>query len=244
MKMWKRLDTKEITMCDKKMRQLLKYIETVVFAVLYRLYNHWFVRQYEHLKEVRMSMTCAGLGLLLALFMFCAGQAGAQQSATVEKEPKTKLESFQARTGAVVIKGYSRIGNVSAVGTVEVTAMEFTDAATGKKQTGIAIEIKGGRLENTDISFIDYDEVDSLIKGIDYISKVTTEVTKLGQFEATYKTKGSFRATTYSSSRSDLIDAAVSSGYIMTATAFLSLQQLGELRAIIAEAKQKLDSVK
>lgn len=190
-----------------------------------------------------MSKTYAGLGLLLVLSMLCTVQAGAQQSATVEKEPKTKLEAFQAQTGAVVIKGFSHIGKLSALGSVEVTAMEFTDAATGKKQTGVVIEIKeSGRLENTDRSFIDYDEVDSLLKGIDYISKATADVTKLSQFEATYKTKGYFRATTYSSSGK--IDAAVSSGYIRPATAFLSLQQLGELRAIIAQAKQKLDSVK
>lgn len=189
-----------------------------------------------------MSKTYAGLGLLLALSVLCAGQAGAQQSATAEKEPKTKLEAFQAQTGAVVIKGYSGIGKISALGSVEVIAMEFTDAATGKKQTGVAIEIKeSGRLENTDRSFIDYDEVDSLVNGIDYISKATSDVTKLGQFEATYRTKGNFSATIFSSSGK--IDAAVKSGYIRPATAFLSLQQLGELRAIIVQAKQKLDSV-
>ena len=148
-----------------------------------------------------MSKACAGLGLLLALSMFCAVQAGAQQSAAVEKEPKTKLEAFQAQTGAVVIKGFSRIGKLSALGSVEVTAMEFTDAATGRKQAGVTIEIKeSGRIENTARSFIDYDEVDSLLKGIDYISKATADVTKLGQFEATYKTKGYFSATTFSSS--------------------------------------------
>lgn len=190
-----------------------------------------------------MSKTCASLGLLLAISMFCGVHAGAQQSAPVEKETKTKLEAFQAQTGAVVIKGYSRIGKFSALGSVEVTAMEFTDAATDKKQTGVAIEIKeSGRLENTDRSFIDYDEVDSLLKGIDYISKATADVTKLDQFEATYKTKGYFKATTYSSSGK--INVAISSGYIRPATAFLSLQQLGELRAMIAQAKQKLDSVK
>ena len=190
-----------------------------------------------------MSKTCARLGLLLAFLMVCVAEAGAQQSATVGKEPKTKLEAFQAQTGAVVIKGFSRIGRLSALGSVEVTAMEFTDAATGKKQTGVAIEIKeSGRLKNTDRSFIDYDEVESLLRGIDYISKATADATKLDQFEATYKTKGYFKVTTFSSSGK--IDAAVSSGYIRPATAFLSLQQLGELRATIAQAKQKLDSVK
>ncbi|MBU6391901.1 MAG: hypothetical protein KGJ87_01050 [Planctomycetota bacterium] len=189
-----------------------------------------------------MSKTCVGLGSLLALSMLCAVQAGAQQSATVEKEPKTKLEAFQAQAGAVVIKGYSHIGKITEAGFVEITAMEFTGATTGKKQTGVAIDIKDPIIGNNNRSFIDYDEVDSLLKGIDYISKATADVTKVGQFEATYTTKGYFRSTTYSSSGK--IAASVSSGYIRPAQAFLSLQELGELRAMIAQAKQKLDSVK
>ena len=47
------------------------------------------------------------------------------QNATpaMEKEAKTKLEAFQAQTGAVVIKGFSHIGR---------PVMEFTDAGTGQ----------------------------------------------------------------------------------------------------------------
>lgn len=122
--------------------------------------------------------------------------------------------------------------------------MEFIDASTGKKQKGVVIEIvQGGRFENTDRSFIDNDEVESLLKGIDYISKATTEITKLSQFEATYKTRGHFKVTTFGGS-SGKIDVAVSSGYMRPASAYLSLQQLSELRVMIAEAKQKLDSMR
>lgn len=169
----------------------------------------------------------------------------AQQTEEAERGPKTKLEAFQTQTGTVVIKGYSEIGKVAALGSVEVNAMEFTDATTGRKQSGVLIEItESGRLQNTDRSFIDFDEVDALLKGLDYISKATSDVTKLGMFEATYKTKGYFSATTFSSSGSGEIEAAVKSGYIRPANAYLSLQQLAELRALIQKAKQKLDAVK
>jgi hypothetical protein len=76
-----------------------------------------------------MSKTYAGLGLLLALSLLCAGQAGAQQVPAVEKEPKTKLEAFQGQAGVVVIKGYSHIGRIfygkvkPPIGTLDVTAM-------------------------------------------------------------------------------------------------------------------------
>jgi len=184
------------------------------------------------------------IGLLLVLLILWVTNVEAQQSSSLKKEPKTKLESFQVQTGTVIIKGYSDIGRISALGSIQVTAMEFTDASTGKKQKGIVIEIKeSGRFENSDRSFIDYDEIESLLKGIAYISKATTDITSLSFFEATYKTKGNFKVTTFNS-RTGKISAAVSSGYIRPASAFISLQQLSELRRIIAQAKQKLDSLK
>ena len=184
--------------------------------------------------------------LISAITTILAGvaPARAQQLAQSEPSPKTKIEAFQIQKGTVVIKGYSKVGLVNAMGSVEVSAMEFTDAATNKKQLGVLIEIKeSGRLENEDRSFIDYDEVDALLKGLDYISKATGTVTKLGQFEATYKTRGDFSVTTYNNSAGK-ISAAVKSGYIRPATAFLSLEQLNELRDLILQARQKLDSAK
>lgn len=96
------------------------------------------------------------------------------------------------------------------------------------------------KIDATDRSFIDYDEIEPLIQGLDFISKAKSDITKLTEFEATYKTKGTFSISTYSSSGS--IKVAVTSGYIRPVTAFISLEQLGKLRTTIVEAKQKLDS--
>ncbi len=108
---------------------------------------------------------------------------------------------------------------------------------------GIVIDVKeSGKFENSDRSFIDYDEIDPLLNGIDYISKIKSDTTRLSNFEAIYKTKGNFNVVTFSSSGK--IDAAVKSGYIRPATAYLSLQQLINLRELVQKAKQKLDSLK
>ena len=185
------------------------------------------------------------IGLLFVLLILFMSNAEAKPPSSLKKEPKTKLEAFQAQTGAVIIKGYSNIGRISALGSIEVTAMEFTDASTGRKQKGIVIEIKeSNRFENSDRSFVDYDEIETLLKGIDYISKVTANATNLSEFEATYKTNGDFKLTTFSNSRTGKISAAVRSGYIRPATSFISLQQLSELKSLIVKAKQKLDSLK
>ena len=81
-----------------------------------------------------------------------------------------------------------------------------------------------------------------MLAGIEYISKADSSFADLDNFEAIYKTKGDFSIVTFSSS-SGKIDVAVKSGIIGSATAYLSLEQLGELRALILHAKQRLDSL-
>lgn len=185
------------------------------------------------------------LGIPLMLTCLVCMSAYAQQASKSPQEPKTKLEGFERQTGKVVIKGYSRIGTVSALGSVSVICMEFTEASSGDKQGGIVIEVtESGRLERSGRSFIDYDEIDPLLKGIDYISKIKSDVTQLGSFEAMYKTKGDISITTFNNSRTGTVEAAISSGYIGATSAYLSMQQLQELRSLILKAKSTLDSIK
>ena len=167
-----------------------------------------------------------------------------EQPKGVSPESKTQLEAFGKQTGAVIIKGYSTLGAVSGSGDISVDCIELTNASTGIKQLGIVIEVKeSGRLERSESSFIDYDEIDSLIKGIDYISKVTSKATDLEDFEAIYKTKGDLAVVLFSFN-SGKTGAAVRTGYIGAVTAFISVEKLGELRALIMQAKQKLDSIR
>src|ERR1043165_2726618 len=88
----------------------------------------------------------------------------AQQAGKKTEEAKTKLETFQAKTGSVVIKSYSSIESVTGrLGEIAVDALELRDATSGLRVLGITINVKeAGRLEREDTSFIDYDEIESL----------------------------------------------------------------------------------
>ncbi|BEQ17004.1 hypothetical protein [Desulfoferula mesophila] len=124
------------------------------------------------------------IAIVLSISFFTTAQA--RQVGPQEEKPKTKLELFERQTGTVVLKGYSEIGTISALGSVSVDCIELKNMTTGKRQFGIVIEVKeSGRLERSNRSFIDYDEISPLIKGISYISKVDKNVTKLKKFEAT-----------------------------------------------------------
>jgi hypothetical protein len=159
-------------------------------------------------------------------------------------ESSTKLEAFAAQDGSVVIKGYAEIGEVGgAFGHVTVQALVLHNAATGAKQHGITIDVKeGGRLEREDRTFLDYDEIDSLIKGIDYLSRLQNGVTELDNFEADYRTRGDLRIATFSSTSG--IRASIAAGRVSAVRAFLSLDELSKFRTLIVSAKTKLDGLK
>ncbi|MCO5095155.1 MAG: hypothetical protein M9960_08155 [Xanthomonadaceae bacterium] len=157
-------------------------------------------------------------------------------------EPATKLEAFQATTGTVVVRGYTTAGTVRGLGgVITVDAREFRDASNlGKRVTGISISVKEtSRLERENTSFIDAEEIESLLQGLEYIGKATKEVTSFENFEAEYRTKGDFRVTAFNDNSGQL-NIAVSSGRIGKSTAYLKAPQLQELKAFVEAARAKL----
>lgn len=182
--------------------------------------------------------------IFLVIFIIgLTGSALGQKLETSIDEPKTKLESFQHQIGAVFIKGQSEIGKVRGLGaTISIFAMEITDVGTQTKHKGMAIAVEEGKkYGNSSQSFIDYDEIDQLVGGIEYVGKIQPGVTELDKFEATYSTNGNLRVTTFT--ETSKISAAVKTASIGGATAYLSLDQLNEFKNIISLAKKKLDSL-
>lgn len=183
------------------------------------------------------------LTILLALAIVLPIAAQEQKPAVAQKESKTKIEAFEAKTGAVIIRGFSTIGSVRGrySTSASVESREFIDASSAKKEYGIFITVMKG--ESDDTSYIDYDEIESLLKGIDYISKIESSVTKLDKFQADYKTRGDFTVSTYNDS-SGKIQAAVKSGGYAGTLAYLSLDELAQFKSLIQQAKAKIDSIR
>jgi hypothetical protein len=83
---------------------------------------------------------------------------------------KTEIGIFESQTGVVIVKGFGQVGSVSTSGAiVSVRCKESTSAATSQKDYGIAvvIELNDGR----ESAIVDYDELDSLINGMDYLGQ-------------------------------------------------------------------------
>lgn len=178
--------------------------------------------------------------LATVILTLTSSLALAQEQAAAE--PATKLEAFQATTGTVVVRGFTTTGTVRGLGgVVTVDAREFRDASNpNKRVTGISISVKeASRLERENTSFIDAEEIESLLQGLDYIGKATKEVTSFENFEAEYRTKGDFRVTAFNDNSGQL-NIAVSSGRIGKSTVYLKASQLSELKALVEAARSKL----
>jgi len=156
--------------------------------------------------------------------------------------PKTKMEEFSARKGTVIVGGFEEIGVISGhYGTsIKVEAKEYINVSTGKKEYGITIKVQKREISHNEesISYVDYDEIESLISAIDYIAKVDKTSTRFQNFQADYNTKGDFRISTYSSEEKIMV--LVSSGTIRSVTAYFKFSSLSEIRSLIEKAKAKI----
>lgn len=160
--------------------------------------------------------------------------------------PKTKLEAFEGRTGTVLIKSTAHIGVFSGnAGTLAVRCREFSDTGSGHRESGLSLVLhESDQVE--ELTLVDYDELDSLIKGIETLSTLDGSVTSLSGFEASYRSRGGLRIAAYTSRRTGTIEASIRvetrSG--PAATVLASTAQLGQLRVLIEQARSRLDSIR
>lgn len=168
-----------------------------------------------------------------------AGRTGTERTAEAAGHKTRSISGAHRRRVDPWIS--DRRSGPGARATVTVDAREFRDASNpNSRAAGIAIVVKeSGRLERENTSFVDADEIDSLLKGIEYIAKIGKDVTKHENFEADYKTKGDLRISVYNDP-SGKISAAVASGRIGRTRAFIQMRDLEELHKLITEAKAKL----
>ena len=190
--------------------------------------------------------------LFSTLMLFCCGAALAQRPGPEfwrkvgcqPFEPRTKLEALDDRHGTVIIKGFTRINTVDVRG-VRVDAIEMRDlgSAVGRAK-GLVITLReGGERPNENRAFVDYDEIDLLLNAIDAVSRVDESVTKLAGFEARYKTIGDLEVGVFRQTRSGTA-VTMTTGICDLATVSMSLDDLAKVRAMIQEAKERLDQIR
>lgn len=160
-------------------------------------------------------------------------------------EPRTKLEAIEWRYESVLIKGFSQIATVNARGAdIRVDAVELKDAGASTRALGIVVALREtDETPRENRAFIDYDEIDRLLKALDSIARVNETVTKLAGFEARYRTLGDLEIVVFRQARSGTA-ASFSAGLCDRVTGLITLDELDRLKAHIVEAKTRLGEIK
>lgn len=151
--------------------------------------------------------------------------------------PTTKMETFAARVGVAVLREYVEVGAISSMGKVAVDARILRNMARPTESTtGIRIEVtEATRLNRSVASYIDKDEIAPLLEGIDHVRRQITLSEGMTNFETEYRTTGDLSITVFNDHKND-IKAAIYAGRITPARAFVSVEQLGQLRDLIVQA--------
>lgn len=131
---------------------------------------------------------------LLSLVAVAAHAQRARPTPTPDPydEYLTKMELLLEKTGAVVVKGSTVVGTVNGLrGTASFTSWEMLDTQTNRAEYGISIVIADpGRPDSAEVAYVDYDELEPLIKGVEHLIRLENSATRLARFEAQYKTLG------------------------------------------------------
>lgn len=186
---------------------------------------------------IRKSLVGCCVVLLLAP-TFAYGQ---QQ---IQKEPPTKLEQFLAKKGKLIIKDSHEAGILHGQYGTKITVDALTIYEPGKGTDaihGLRIEVyEGGRLERSDSSFLDMDEVESLSQAITYMITLLErwQGTNREYSEVIFSTKGDFRLGFYQ--RGGEVQAFSKSGIIGAASCIFSTNDLTKLKAIIDKGNSLL----
>ncbi len=157
--------------------------------------------------------------------------------------PPTRLEAIRAEEGAVIIRGFTRVGAVSGASGAEVgvEAQEYTNATTGGKERGIAVVVRpAGRDQAARVALVDYEEIEPLVRGVETIWRSDRTVTRLRDYQASYRTHGGLEIATFGRGQPGV--AALSAGWTDRATSVIQVGELQKLGELLAAAKAVLDA--
>ena len=192
--------------------------------------------------------------LFSTLMLFCAGSAMAQRPgpefwrrvSCEPVEPRTKLERIDDRQSTVIVKGFTRITTVEVNG-VRIDAVDMRELGNVSRAKGLVVVLtaaaEGNNRPRDNRAFVDYEEIEPLLNAIDAASRIDETVTKFPGFEAKYRTLGDLEITVFRQTRSGNA-AIMTTGVCEQGRTSLTFDELAKVRAMIQEAKARLDEVR
>jgi hypothetical protein len=156
---------------------------------------------------------------------------------------RSRLEALTVLEGAVVIRGSARIGAVrgESGALVFVTAKEFSNAATGERVHGIAVELRSPDHAPQRPSYVDLEEIPALLAGLEHLTALERSATSLDELEADCRTRGGLLVTVFNTPAGPKASVACGCGGGSTD---LELSDFLRFRQLLQSAFDRLRSIR
>ncbi len=155
--------------------------------------------------------------------------------------PATEIENFELQTDAIIVKGFSDVGTINtSAGVVFVRCKQSANAATGKAEYGIEVGLTTS--DTHGYLVVDYDELDALLNGLAFLSRITYNVTPMPAFDAALATKSGLRVSAHSQRREGGIQTFLQ--FEDSPKIALSSDQFSQFQNLIQQAKTTLAGLK
>jgi hypothetical protein len=178
---------------------------------------------------------------VLAVVLLGGAWLGASAQAQSTNVFRTDIETFESQTNVVIVRGFGTGGTVSVGnGILSVHLKESYSPDTGGKWQALVLDGSDGSFRQRAV--IDYAEIDSLLRALDYIRSATSDVTGLPAFEVSYQTRDGFRVIGVGSHRQSAVQTFVQ--FEGCARIPLDSDQMSQLRNQISQARRTLDELK
>jgi hypothetical protein len=182
--------------------------------------------------------------ILIAILLPVAAQAQPSEDAR-PKEPSTKLESFLAQKGTLIVKDFYPLGEVNGRYNAKMkfdALVIYQPGQETQRLRGLRVEVtESGSYDRSHTSFLDIDEIESLSKAMAYMLDLIEKWKEVSKpyTEVIFATKGDFEAGFYQEGTKP--SAFSSSGYVGKTSCYLnSAQGLSSIKAIADSAMSVL----
>lgn len=178
---------------------------------------------------------------LIIAVICCALPLASHSQVLTNPPPPTEIQNFELQNDTVIIKGFGDIGSVAIDGgTVSVRCKESDNVMAGSKMYGIAVVLESGQSRSSYV--VDDDELDSLIRGLDYLDKISYNVTPMPSFDAEFTTRSGLRIAAHSERREGTIQLYLEFNGV--AKIPVTPEQFAQFKNLIGQAQKTLEVTK
>jgi len=167
---------------------------------------------------------------------------GSVVHAQTTNAPRTWFDAYKSTLEAPLIRGMTSVGTLT--GQVKYPVEIKVERLTIKPLTNTiyAVAVRTRLAHNIlQVDYIDYDELDGLIRGLQLISQSEHSVAPMDDFEAVYRVRSGLSVAKIS--KGNTITIAIKCGDTNATRNQIAAYELDSFQGLISQAKSKIDAI-